>query len=127
MPLAVLGVRRVVDRRVRELATELLVEGEEGDLAALELLPGAVRSARRAGGAQAGGERERVSALPSLGDEVSATAVGGSGLHGAVDVVVRDAVLSLVRSYCYEGAAADDSANLWDARFESEREVRTCE
>lgn len=49
-PFAVFGVRWVVDCRVGELVPELLVEREEGDLAALEFLPGAVRSTGSAGG-----------------------------------------------------------------------------
>lgn len=42
--------RTVVDCRVGELVPELFVEREEGDLAALEFLPGAVRSTGSAGG-----------------------------------------------------------------------------
>lgn len=47
-PFAILLVPHVSPLGIRQISTKLFVEDKEGDLAALELLPRAVRSSARA-------------------------------------------------------------------------------
>ena len=108
LPLAVLDIRRIVGLRVGELPAELLVEREEGHLAALESLPCSMRAAARAAG--------RHEPCPSRAREG-----GREHSHRTVDVIVGDPVLPLVRRNRDEWAATDNTADLWYSMAEQQK------
>lgn len=111
-PLAVLSIRRIVDLRVREFPAELLIEREEGHLAALESLPGSMRATIGAAGRDEG--------CPSRTREDVR-----EHSHCTVDVIVGDPVLPLVRRNCDEWAAAHNTADLYSMAEQQKRQQRS--